>query len=65
MNFIDKKVSITGVIAILAKEGIQVDDDEAAIILDFLYLMSKNLEKNEEDKNVKSPRRIRTLKKTI
>lgn len=61
MNFIDKRVSVTRVIAILAKEGIQVDDDEATIILDFLYLMSKNYKKTEDDKGTETPRRIRTF----
>lgn len=42
MNFIDKRVSTKQAIEILAQNGIQVDDDEAAVIVDFLYLMSKN-----------------------
>lgn len=45
MKFIDRKVSIKRAIAILAKKGIQVDNDEATVILDFLYLMSKNYKK--------------------
>ncbi len=38
MNFTDKKVSIKRAIAILVKNGIEVDDDEATVIVDFLYL---------------------------
>mgnify|MGYP006318460175 CR=1 FL=1 len=32
MNFTDKKVSIRRAIAILARNGIEVDDDEANVI---------------------------------
>ncbi len=46
MNFTDKKVSIRRAIAILAKNGIQVEDDEATVIVDFLYLMAKNHKKD-------------------
>ena len=42
MNFIDKRVSTKQAIEILTQNGIHVDEDEAAVILDFLYLMSKN-----------------------
>jgi len=34
-------VSVKQAIAILAKSGIEVDDNEAAVIIDFLYLMAK------------------------
>ena len=51
MNFIiKKKVSVKKSIAILAKNGIQVDDEEVAVILDFLYLMAKNYNKPREEK---------------
>lgn len=42
MNFIDKRVSTKQTIEILTQNGIHVDEDEATVILDFLYLMSKN-----------------------
>lgn len=42
MNFIDKRVSAKQAIEILTQNGIHVDEDEATVILDFLYLMSKN-----------------------
>ncbi len=60
MNFIDKKVSVKRAIAILAKNGIQVDDGEAAIILDFLYLMAKNYKKPDEDQDTETQREFRT-----
>lgn len=54
MNFIDKKVSAKRAIEILAHHGIQVDDDEAAVILDFLYLISKNHKETKEHENVET-----------
>lgn len=53
MNFIDRKVSVNWAIAMLEKNGIKVDDGEAAVILDFLYLISKNRNKPEEVKMLK------------
>lgn len=53
MNFTDKKVSIRRAIAILAKNGIEVDDDEATVIVDFLYHMAKNHKKDEKEKTPK------------
>ncbi len=53
MNFINKKVSIKQAITTLAKNGIEIDDDEAIVILDFLYLMSKNCNKPKEGKTPK------------
>ena len=51
MNFIDKKVSVQQTIETLAHQGIHVDDEEAAVILDFLYLISKN---HKEPKKVET-----------
>lgn len=65
MNFIDKKVSAKQVIAILAKNGIPVDDKEANVILDFLYLIGKNYRKPEEAQNAKTLTRDRTFGKTL
>jgi ribosomal protein S26 len=45
MNFIDKRVSIKHAIAILAKNGIRLDEKGASIILDFLYLVAKTYNK--------------------
>lgn len=53
MNFTDKKVSVRRAIAILAKNGIEVDDDEATVIVDFLYLMAKNHKKDGKEKILK------------
>nr|WP_121270872.1 hypothetical protein [Pedobacter schmidteae] len=41
MDFIDRKVSGSMAIALLAKNGIDVDDEEAAVITSFLYLIAK------------------------
>jgi len=53
MNFTDKKVSVRRAITILAKNGIEVDDDEAMVIVDFLYLMAKNHIKEKVEKTPK------------
>lgn len=64
MNFIDKKITVTQAITILAKNNIDVDENDASVILDFLYLIAKNSNKIEE-KNGKSLRTNRTSKKTL
>ncbi|WP_051199970.1 hypothetical protein [Flavobacterium subsaxonicum] len=63
MNFIDRRISVDRAIAMLAKNGIDVDDVEAAVILDFLYLISKNRNKPEEAKNAETLKRNRILEK--
>ena len=63
MNFIDRRISVNQAIAMLAKYGIEVDDAEAAVILDFLYLISKNHNKPEDAKNAETLKRNRTLEK--
>lgn len=63
MNFTERKVSINRAIAMLAKSGIEVDDGEAALILDFLYLMSKNRNTSEEVKNDETLKGNRTSEK--
>lgn len=50
MSFIDKKISAKGAIVILSKSGIEVDDDEARVIIDFLYLLAKNHKSDGEGK---------------
>jgi len=40
-NFIDRKVSTKQAINILAKNDIAIDEEEAAIILEFFYLIAK------------------------
>lgn len=51
MSFVDKKVSVKHAIAILSKSGIMVDENEASIILDFLYLMAKAYNQNDGHQN--------------
>lgn len=51
MNFIERRVSVNRAIAVLVKGGIEVDDGEAAVILEFLYLMSKNSNTSKEETN--------------
>jgi len=63
MNFIERKVSVNRAIAVLAKNSIRVDDGEAAIILDFLYLMSKNRNTLEGVKNDETLKGNRTSEK--
>ncbi|MCS4300851.1 PTS sugar transporter subunit IIBC [Chryseobacterium pennae] len=50
MNFIDRNVSVEQAIIILAKNGVQVNEKEAKIILELLYLVSKNYDKPKEKK---------------
>lgn len=45
-NFTDKKISVKQAITILAKNDIEVDDNEAAVILSFLYLVAKTYNKH-------------------
>ena len=41
MNFIEKRISTKRAITMLSKNGIQVDYNEAVVILNFLYLIAK------------------------
>lgn len=50
MNFIDRNVSAEQVIIILAKNGVQVNEKEAKIILELLYLVLKSYNKPKEKK---------------
>ena len=56
MNFIERKISVKRAISVLAKNGIEVDDSEASVILDFLYLIAKNYSKKEEVENTLNPK---------
>lgn len=60
MNFIDKKVSTKQAMEILAHHDLQVDNDEADVILDFLYLMSKNHNETKETENTRTLKENRT-----
>ncbi|MFH6945085.1 PTS sugar transporter subunit IIBC [Flavobacterium sp. FlaQc-50] len=52
MNFIEKNVSVENAVIILSKNGIQVNEKEAKIILELLYLVSKNYDKPREKKTL-------------
>lgn len=43
-NFRDRKVSVGRAVSLLAKSGIQMDDCEAAVVLDFLYQIARTRE---------------------
>lgn len=51
-SFTDRKLSPKRAVTILAKNNIEVNDDEAAIILDFLYLIARNYNKLKEHKKM-------------
>ena len=66
MNFIERKISVKRAISVLAKNGIEVDDSEASVILDFLYLIAKNYSKKEEVENtLNTKEKSNTSKSTI
>ncbi|QNN42629.1 MULTISPECIES: PTS sugar transporter subunit IIBC [Pedobacter] len=56
MNFTERKISVKRAIVVLAKNGIYVDDSEAGIILDFLYLISKNYSGNQDGRTYNIPK---------
>jgi hypothetical protein len=53
-NFTDRRVSVNRAITILAKNGVQVDENEATVILNFLYHIAKtygklNVDQKQDD----------------
>lgn len=50
MNFIEKNVTVEKAITILSKNGIKVNQKEAKIILELLYLVSKNYDNQKRKK---------------
>ncbi|MDB5158594.1 MAG: hypothetical protein JWR50_3301 [Mucilaginibacter sp.] len=50
-NFRDKKVSVKRAIIILAKSNIEVNEDEAALILNFLYHIATTYNKYDSAKD--------------
>jgi hypothetical protein len=50
-SFIDKKISVKQARTVLAKNDIEVDDYEAAVILSFLYLAAKTYHKQNSNKH--------------
>lgn len=63
MNYIEKKISVNRAMAILARNGIHVNEKETATILDFLYLMAKYYSVDPCSLDTESLRRNRTLEK--
>lgn len=51
-NFTVRKISLKRAIEILAKNKIEVNENEAAIILDFLYHIAQNYYKHDEHKKM-------------
>jgi len=51
MNFIDRNISVEQAIIILAKNGVQVNENEAKNILELLYLVAANYNKSKEKKS--------------
>jgi hypothetical protein len=49
-NFRERKVSVKRTISILAKNKVEVNEDEAVVILDFLYHMAATFHKNDSAK---------------
>ena len=45
-GFSDRKISVEQAIRILRRNGIQVNEDQARTILDFLYLIAKTMSKS-------------------
>lgn len=55
MNFVERKISTKQAISILSRKGIDVNETEADIILDFLYLVARNYDKKAAVKNDSIP----------
>ena len=45
-DFSNRKISVDQAIRILRRNGIQVNEDQARTILDFLYLIAKTMSKS-------------------
>ena len=50
--------------SILAKNGIQVDNTEASVILEFLYIIAKNYNKHRANQNAPNLKENSNLEKT-
>jgi len=64
MNFVERKVSVKRTISILSKNGIEVDEQEAGVILGFLYLIAKNYGKREPVQDAYIPKEMSNTLKT-
>jgi hypothetical protein len=59
-NFTVRNISLKRAVEILAKNNIEVNDSETAIILDFLYHIAHNYNKHEAHKKTVTLTRNRT-----
>jgi hypothetical protein len=59
-NFTVRNISLKRAVEILAKNNIEVNDCETAIILDFLYHIAQNYNKHEAHKKIVTLTRNRT-----
>lgn len=50
-NFIDKRISPKKAVEILEQNDVQVSEEEAVVILDFLYVIAKTYNRNGEVRN--------------
>ena len=51
-NFTDRKISLKRAVAILAKNNIEVNESEAAVILNFLYHIAQNYNQHKTQRQV-------------
>lgn len=61
----EKKISVYKAIAILAKNNIQVDENEAAVILNFLYHVAKIYSSAKTGKTLRKHRTVKKLAEDI
>lgn len=52
-SFSDRRVSVNHAIRSLRRNGIRVSEDQAIIILDFLYLVASSFKKTDEIGRIK------------
>ena len=64
-HFKDRNVSIKKAVYILAQNNIDVDEDEATIILDFLYLVAKFCKRPEDKMTPNTISKNRTAKMSL
>ena len=59
-NFTVRNISSKRAVQILAKNNIEINDSEAAVILDFLYQIAQNHNKHEAYNKIETLMRNRT-----
>jgi hypothetical protein len=60
-NFTFRNISLKQTVEVLAKNNIEVNDSEAAIILDFLYHIAQNHNRHEANKRISTSMGNRTF----